>query len=340
MCLAIYKPQGAKVPEDHLRNGFHTHSDGAGFAWLADGKINVKKGIFNMEEAVEFYKTIEQYPALIHFRKATSGKVDATNCHPFIFNDGKLALIHNGVISIKCHIEGLSDTAHFVKLVLEPLVKGYNVPINNGALNYLISTAIGTDKVAILSETGDCYIFNEDKGEWDGPTDGKVWYSNGSYKWSSWRTSSSTTTNTHRHSTTYAPAASTGGRYDSHRNWKKRFQDDGEGDESYLEFWKRSIPVDSNPLAETQKMPTLKLLTSGAALATSSETDTTVMTVEEANAELDEIQGTSSKISAEVGPGHMMEYGWWDEDIENDVALLTLKGMKREAALIEIFNGK
>ena len=59
-------------------------------------------------------------------------KLMKLNCHPFLFNDNKLALIHNGILPIKCNIDGLSDTVHFVKLVLEPMVKKYNIPINDG----------------------------------------------------------------------------------------------------------------------------------------------------------------------------------------------------------------
>ncbi len=179
MCLAIYKPADAQVSEEHLRNGFANHSDGAGFAWSVDGKLFIKKGIFNVEEVIEHYRLIKDYPCLIHFRKATHGKVDKTNCHPFLFNDGKLALIHNGILSIKCTIDGLSDTAHFVKLVLEPMVNRNKVPINDGALSYLINTSIGSDKMAVMTEDGTTYIFNEDKGKWEGG----VWYSNSIFSW-------------------------------------------------------------------------------------------------------------------------------------------------------------
>ena len=104
MCLAIYQPAGKTVQEKYLRYGFDNHSDGAGIAWAADGVLHVEKGIFNIEKLLEVYERVKQYPCLIHFRKATHGKVDAANCHPFLLNDGKLALIHNGVLNIRCSI--------------------------------------------------------------------------------------------------------------------------------------------------------------------------------------------------------------------------------------------
>ena len=35
-------------------------------------------------------------------------------------------------------------------------------------LNYLITTSIGTDKIAVMDGTGKTFIFNEDKGKWEG----------------------------------------------------------------------------------------------------------------------------------------------------------------------------
>ena len=237
MCLAIYKPAGAEVTEEHLRNGFANHSDGAGFAWAADGKLHVVKGLFDVEEVIKQYEKVKEFPCLIHFRKATHGKIDKTNCHPFLFNDGKLALIHNGVLSIKCTIDGMSDTLHFVKLVLEPMVKRNNVPINDGALQYLLSTSIGTDKMVIMDGDGNAYVINEDKGKWEGG----CWYSNTSFSWNIDEFKSKNSSGYYGGAQSYfnrtnqghAPNAS----YESHKtNWRKRFEDSSEGDESYLEF--------------------------------------------------------------------------------------------------------
>ena len=224
MCVAIYKPAGVEIPHKNFKNAFEHHPDGAGIAWAANGILYVKKGIFNVDEFIEQYEKVKQYHCLIHFRKATHGKIDATNCHPFLFNDGKLALIHNGILPIKCSIEGLSDTAHFVKLVLEPMVQQHKVPINDGALNYLISTSIGTDKLAVMDGQGTTYIFNEEKGAWDEGT----WYSNTSYKFPPYKA-----TDYSKH-----PYFSNNDRYSRHTNWRRHWDNVSEdADESYLDFW-------------------------------------------------------------------------------------------------------
>lgn len=345
MCLAIYKPAELQVSEEFLRNGYSNHSDGAGFAWAVDGVLHVRKGIFDVEEVIKQYELVKDYPCLIHFRKATHGKVDATNTHPFVFAEGKYALIHNGVLNIKCSIEGLSDTAHFVKLVLEPLVMKYNIPINDGCLHYLLSTSINTDKMAIMNGEGKCFIVNADKGTWEGG----VWYSNTSFRYSYKTTSSSSSsTGTYyngqsRHSQ-YPSQGSTARNYDNHKNWRKRWEDDTEGDASYLEFWKRAIPeqtdcgdccpIDGNPNKKTQRLP--KLLTDG----NSSSSHT--LTLEEVEALTDEqIEELSNgkKKEETTGPGHMMEYGWWDEQIERDVEIyMTQFNLTREQSIVRVFN--
>ncbi len=341
MCLAIYKPAGVHIKEEYLKNGFNNHSDGAGFSWSQDGKLHVVKGIFDVDKMIEQYNQIKDYHCLIHFRKATHGKVDESNCHPFLFNDGKLALIHNGILNIKCSIDGLSDTAHFVKLVLEPLIKRYNMPINDKALYYLVSTSIGTDKMAVMTEDGSTYIFNQEKGEW---CDG-VWYSNSSYKWSYSKTSSYGT----GASSSYPPSSAGFGygshhssgtqTYKGHKTWKNRFEEDSEGDESYLEFWQQALAEsrtegEGNPNIKTQKLP--KLI--------GNDSSSSTVTVEEvenmSDEELAELTSNTKKEN-EFGSGHMMEYGWWDEEIEEDIATcIDSFNINREQAILRVFNRK
>jgi len=330
MCLAIYKPKDANVPDEHFVNGFHNHPDGAGIAWAADGKLHVAKGFFNLEELKTQYEKVKQFPCLIHFRKATHGKIDKTNCHPFLFNDGKLALIHNGVLSIKCPIDGLSDTAHYVKLVLEPMVKRNKVAINDGALQYLLATSIGTDKMAIMDGDGNTYVINEDKGKWEGG----VWYSNQSFSYSYSTNNTDTTSATQTYFSRTSRSSSHGGDYNGSRNnWRKRFEDSSEGDDSYLEFWRRAITENEAEtgaccsLKKTQKIPL-------------SRSDT----VDDAgNVSVIDVEEVTEKKEEEetYGPGMMCDYGWWDEEIEADIEKVRkATGCSREAAIIRVFNPK
>lgn len=190
MCLAIYKPSKLKIPERNLRAGFEANNDGCGICWAQDGQLHVEKGMLTWDAFLGLYQGAEEFPMLIHFRKATHGKKNEDNCHPFLFKDkdgNDLALIHNGVIPIKCAEEGYSDTWHFVKKVLEPIVSQRGVPIDDQSLSWFVRVSIGTDKIAVMNRNGGVIIFNEEKGNWDdtdGPDGlkGKVWYSNYSFR--------------------------------------------------------------------------------------------------------------------------------------------------------------
>ena len=317
MCLAIYKPANTDIKENYLRNGFRTHNDGAGIAWAENGVLHLEKGIFSIDKFLEVYERVKQFDCLIHFRKATHGKIDKENCHPFLFNDNKLALIHNGILSIKCQVEGLSDTAHFVKFVLEPLVKIYGVPINNGALFYLVGTSIGTDKMAVMDGKGVTYIINEDKGTWD---EG-VWYSNTSYKWEPYVS----TTNHSTHN--YSSRAKT---Y-SHESWKKRWNETlEESDEAYLNFWRNkgttSGGITTVKNLETDPKKTRMLLTEGTGCKEKvDDAGNVTIDVEE--------------VEEEHSEGHMCEYGWFNPDFEKEIKKFQEElNLSREEAMIRFFN--
>lgn len=332
MCLAIYQPIGKEVPEKNLKNGFENHGDGCGIAWAADGKLHVWKGVGKkFEEFYEFYKTIKQFPCLIHFRKSTSGKIDEANCHPFLFNEGKLAAIHNGVLNIKCNDKDFSDTYHFITLVLDPLIRKYNIPVNEGSLNYLICTSIGTDKLAVMDGKGKTYIFNEEKGTWD---EG-VWYSNTSFRWSS-------TTSYGGSSSTFHRGVYSGGSsspYFGHtgKNWSSDGED--ENDEAYLEFWRRQTSPVSSVCATAAQQTTL-LLNPPAKTAsgrTPIDIDGTGVDIE---GQMDD--GDPGRKEAEKpGPGEMAEYGWFDAEVEQEIETMQVSlGLSREEAMIRVFTSR
>jgi len=235
-------------------------------------------------------------PYAIHFRKSTHGKKDENNCHPFLFNDGKLALIHNGVIPIKCSDDGFSDTWHFTHKVLEPMVKQYGVPIDDQALSWFIRVSIGTDKVAVMDNKGEVVIFNEDKGNWedtDGPDGkkGKVWYSNYSFRYSS--------TNYASRNTTWSPNAD----QNTNVSGAHRVDPDNENED-----WE-GYGYHPGRLSEAEHTPL-----SG---------------------------GVDTQIADDKtrGPGKMTEYGWYDNEIEEEISdVQTRTGMSREDAIIDVFN--
>ena len=333
MCLAIYQPIGKLVPEKHLENGFKNHGDGCGIAWAEGGQLHVKRGVhMKFEDFLVWYNEVKQFPCLIHFRKSTSGKIDEANCHPFIFNEGKLAAIHNGVLNIKCNDKDFSDTYHFVTLVLDPIIRKYHIPVNDGSLNYLICTSIGSDKLAVMDANGKTYIFNEEKGSWD---EG-VWYSNTSYKYA-YQSSycgggSSSTFHRGAYSSTSPYFAGNGRGYTA--------DGEDENDEAYLEFWRRQTTPVSSICATAAQQTTLLLNPPAGAKAASGRTaiDIDGTGLVDIEGQMDEGDSERPKDTEKIGPGMMAEYGWFDAEVEHEIeGYQKTLGLSREEAMIRVF---
>ena len=302
MCLAIVKPRGLHIPEKFLRAGMESNNDGCGMVWADDDKsLHVEKGMMTWEQFWELFQANQDKPMLVHFRRSTHGKKNADNCHPFMFNDGKLALIHNGTIPIKCSEEGYSDTWHLVYKVLEPLVKEHGVEIDSPSLSWLLKVAIGTDKIAIMDGIGEFVIFNEEKGSWEdaeGPDNkkGKVWFSNSSFR---------STTQTYRyqgHGCGWTPGANSVNYHGTSPNRDVSGltnADENEGEWEGFGYAARQA---------------------------------------RANAPL---SGSNTQIATDEnrGPGAMTEYGWYDKEIEEMIDGVKKKmGMQRDDAIIHVFN--
>jgi hypothetical protein len=175
MCIAIWKPAGAKVPIENLEECFRLNSDGAGFAAADGSSIVMQKGFFKFGKFIKAYSKFEELPCLVHFRVKTHGMVDTSNCHPFLFAKGHLAAIHNGTINIKCSNTKKSDTWHFVQQVLDPIARAMD--LGDPAIRYLIEQSIGWSKLAVMDVEGNVVIYNEDKGHWNSG----MWFSNHTY---------------------------------------------------------------------------------------------------------------------------------------------------------------
>lgn len=191
MCVAIYKPTGATMPTlETLEQCWLANPDGAGFAIESQKnpkfKYEIHKGFMSWDA---FVKAYQQYDlanykgvALLHFRIATHGGVNAGNCHPFpICNDNALlktqdvltntVLIHNGVLPITPSSPDISDTMELCRL-LHPFANRLQ------EAGKLIEELLGSNKVAILSENQVSLL-----GTWT-PIDG-VYYSNTHWQYKS-----------------------------------------------------------------------------------------------------------------------------------------------------------
>jgi predicted glutamine amidotransferase len=98
-----------KMTEDEIKNCFDRNPDGTGIGWI-EGDFNIyKKGFMNVDSFIEYYKTVNMFPHIVHFRIGTSGKNNDSLTHPFIvsaespllleYKGRKSILFHNGIFS-------------------------------------------------------------------------------------------------------------------------------------------------------------------------------------------------------------------------------------------------
>jgi len=74
--------------------------DSAGIAVVNDGKLDVRKVVgklVNLEEVLR-QQPLLGAPGIGHTRWATHGKPSKTNSHPHISTNGRIAVVHNGII--------------------------------------------------------------------------------------------------------------------------------------------------------------------------------------------------------------------------------------------------
>lgn len=175
MCLLIHRPIGAIVPASHFANAIENNPDGWGIMASDGKKIISRKGM----TVDGFSKSIERFDGLdtfIHFRYATHGLKDKSNCHPFPIADGKFAVMHNGVIAVDCKSNPeRSDTWHYANGILAPMLAKDPEAILDPKFVGMLGRHVGVgNKIAILRSNGEHAILNRSEGfEIDG-----VWYSN------------------------------------------------------------------------------------------------------------------------------------------------------------------
>jgi glucosamine--fructose-6-phosphate aminotransferase (isomerizing) len=137
--------------------------DSAGIALLCDGNVNLykKQGkVANLEEFV-IGKDISGHSGIGHTRWATHGLPNDINSHPHTSMDGKIALIHNGIIenydSIKEELvtrgyifKSETDTEVLVHLI-DDIQKHENVDLVE-AVRLALQSVVGAYAIVVLSK--------------------------------------------------------------------------------------------------------------------------------------------------------------------------------------------
>jgi|TARA_R110000787_G_scaffold37078_3_gene94420 hypothetical protein len=183
MCLILERPEGVAIDPLLVEAAYQNNADGFGVMMPTnDGGIHVHR--IMPDSAADCQTVIDKYGDRamgIHFRMATHGDINKSQCHPFPILTKKthgraMYLMHNGILPNVPEFEkSKSDTWHFIEYVLRPILKDWPGLIHDIDFQDMLSDMIHTDKLLILDgETGEFVKINERNGtEVDG-----VWLSN------------------------------------------------------------------------------------------------------------------------------------------------------------------
>ncbi len=180
MCLAILQLKGTKlISKGIFKIGYEQNPHGAGYMFVENGKVVVKKPFWGWQEIYESYvndfkRCGNNSHFAIHFRLATEGSIGMANCHPHEIKPSKLALIHNGVLYIEYEppydpLEDKSDSAQFADY-LSHFPDNFLTTDCKKELEELIGN---WNKIVIMDSDNNFVILNEENGYWK---DG-AWYS-------------------------------------------------------------------------------------------------------------------------------------------------------------------
>jgi predicted glutamine amidotransferase len=192
MCLLVVCKPNAIPKREELTEGACANPHGYGFAMIIDGKIFRYRTMSARKAVSKFIHMRQQYPegyAIWHARYATHGVKNEDNCHPFqVGDDVDTVLAHNGVLDTFIGKDDKrSDTRIFAEDTL-PKLGGVRALEDENLYRMIEGWASGS-KIAVLTANPDSeyqlYLINERLGTWD---DNGVWWSNSSYKRSTYST--------------------------------------------------------------------------------------------------------------------------------------------------------
>jgi hypothetical protein len=180
MCIAILNQKQTTLKKELLRNCWENNGDGAGILYINNNKqLETFKEMKSFDtfynKYIEVRKLYGKRNMVLHFRISTHGRVNETNCHPFLVDD-TVGFVHNGMIYDVPTSPDFSDTYMFNESVLKEFKQGFH---RNDLLLDIIADFIGNgSKLVFLDVEDNWTIVNEDAGHWNLG----CWFSNSSYK--------------------------------------------------------------------------------------------------------------------------------------------------------------
>lgn len=117
MCVICYT-NANDISDDDLKKMWDANPDGAGFAYISEGKAHYSKGFLKYDDFLNALPENRTY-LMLHFRIATHGLVNACNTHPFdilhpeqITGKTNRLLFHNGIFPVNWVVKK-SDSAKY-----------------------------------------------------------------------------------------------------------------------------------------------------------------------------------------------------------------------------------
>lgn len=196
MCLLVVASPNSTPRKKDLECASCNNPHGFGFAVITPNGIVTGRGMSAKKVIKNFLEVRKEYPnswAMFHARYATHGVKNEENCHPFkVPSNPDTYLAHNGILDIDIKAgDKRSDTRVFAEDTL-PAMGGVTALDDDHVWTMVSKWATGSKLVIFTLDPRaqeQCYIVNETAGHWDNEG---MWWSNSTYKPSTWSTYLST----------------------------------------------------------------------------------------------------------------------------------------------------
>lgn len=116
MCVIVSKYPGQPIPPDIVEDCFYANPDGFGVAYLKNGRLLEKKGLFTLQQTQKIVRKLRHFRAFLHFRIRTAGPISDDNCHPFRVAGDRGLMVHNGCLDLETGPDR-SDTAELAEIL-------------------------------------------------------------------------------------------------------------------------------------------------------------------------------------------------------------------------------
>ena len=218
MCLIFLKPKTAKnyLTYERFCNALENnpHSIGIVYKDPESGKVKIERFVNPQKGKDKIYDIIKDKEEFaIHYRYATHGAVNLTNCHPFIVTKD-LCLMHNGVMSEFGDIDtSKSDTRNFTEQFLRPYIEqeGIGVIKDKDFIEDVGKVVGAYNKILLIDKDFNWSIINEKSGVW---------------KEGCWMSNSYSTESSRNYYTSYSSNYYKGnGSYDYKKDYKNYYDD-------------------------------------------------------------------------------------------------------------------